>query len=205
MNYTFQNGYLQITNFQITQQEFDYICKNKIITILRCNNCPSLTSLPNMPKLTRLYCYNCPLLTSLPDMPELTILWCHDCPLLTSLPDMPELTELGCYNCTLLSSLPDMPKLTMLNCISCPSLTSLPDEIEFANKIKTESEPCEKPCANPYVNKQTTKLEKEKQLFESIRKQQGLPIVSLFSEYLTTQEYNLTTQEYLNKTIHDKK
>ena len=62
MSFIIENGNLEITYTQITQQEFENICRNN--------------------KFTKLYCFNCPLLTSLPDMPKLTILYCYDCPLL---------------------------------------------------------------------------------------------------------------------------
>ena len=39
--------------------------------------------------------------------------------------------------------------------------------------------------ANPFVNKQTRKIEEERKKFETLRQKQGLPVVSLFSDYIT--------------------
>jgi len=88
------------------------ICKGNYdvnMTILNCDSCPKLTSIPDtrmvrMPlassltHLVYLNCFSCPLLKSIPNtrmvrMPlassltDLTYLFCRSCPLLTSIPN----------------------------------------------------------------------------------------------------------------------
>ena len=82
------------------------------IKILNCSY-NQLTSLPDLPKCTKLYClYN--KLTSLPALPNCTILECENNQL-TSLLALPNCTELYCYN-NQLTSLPTIPNCTGLSC-----------------------------------------------------------------------------------------
>ena len=140
MNYTLENSLLIITNKQITQEEFEIVCRTNVFTELDCSDCVFLIYIPNIPGLVTLMCYNCPFLESLPIMPKLKCLWCDNCPLLESLPSMPELKILLCCNCQLLKSLPSMPELESLSCDDCPLLNNKIKDLADYKKIRNSQD-----------------------------------------------------------------
>jgi hypothetical protein len=113
--------------------------------------CPTLTSIPEIPGLLRLICVNCPLLTSIDGLARLSgfeKVYCGNCPLLTSveglalisglqklylsncpitsIPMIPGLQELYCWNCSLLTSIYALPTLD-LDCRVCPIFRTIPE------------------------------------------------------------------------------
>jgi hypothetical protein len=64
---------------------------------LDCNNCTSLTYLPELPVCKRLWCNGCTSLISLPDLLLCVNLWCNDLPHLTHL-NVPDQCNVSCEN-----------------------------------------------------------------------------------------------------------
>ena len=84
------------------------ICNNNYEELkkLDCNNCPLLTTIPNIKGLKEMYCIECPLLTNIPNIEGLNILYCINCPLLITIPNIEGLNVLVCNNCPLLMYAP---------------------------------------------------------------------------------------------------
>jgi hypothetical protein len=110
-----------------TQEEFELLLqKNPDVTELNCDYCTSLTSIPQLNKLTLLICNGCTSLTRIHRLDNLENLNCCYCTSLTSIPKLNKLKALNCYGCRSLINIPQLNNLTLLICNNCTSLTSIP-------------------------------------------------------------------------------
>ena len=80
--------------------------------VIYCEDCTSLTSIPNILGLEDLHCRNCTSLKFIPNIDCLLQLYCDGCTLLTSLPSIPYLKELECDDCPWIE--PDEEKINNL-------------------------------------------------------------------------------------------
>ena len=132
----------------------DIISAEKI-TILHCEDCTKLLTIPDiLVNLKHLYCKGtylrtiptlinltllnvgrCISLTAIPTLPNLISLNCWGCTSLTNIPTLPNLNSLNCWGCTSLTSIPTLPNLNSLNCWGCTSLTSIPNTLTLLKSL----------------------------------------------------------------------
>jgi hypothetical protein len=78
--------------------------------------CTSLTEIPIIDGLQKLYCRDCTSLTEIPIIDGLQIISCNGCTNLTEIPIIDGLQKLYCWNCTSLTT--RQPTIKIINTIS---------------------------------------------------------------------------------------
>lgn len=106
------------------------ICRNEYnntgkLRELNVSNCKSITSIPYIMGIKKLFCNGCTSLTSIPNIDGLKELWCYGCTSLISIPNIQGLKILYCRGCTSLTNIPKIQSLQEIYCNDCPWLNHL--------------------------------------------------------------------------------
>ena len=137
-----------LLNRPLDQDDFNFENKSKEPFTIKCNHCPTITSIPCIPGLCVLICSYCPQLKEIAVIPGLKKLVCMNNPELIEIPFIQGLKQLYCSGVWKLKNIPMIDSLETLDCSFNKNIESVP---KISGLKKLDVRYCKKLVKIPWI------------------------------------------------------